>query len=103
MKKLFYGGDIITMEGGKKEVEAVLIEDGLIKNIGKISNLKSLSGDNSEDIEELDLNGNTLMPAFIDPHSHISLLSKTLAMADLNKFRSLSDVIAVLSKYKKEN
>lgn len=34
MQRLYYNGDIITMEGTNSYVEAVLIENGLIKITG---------------------------------------------------------------------
>lgn len=43
MQKLFYNGDIITMENVSDSYEAVLIDDGLIKAVG---NLKILNEKN---------------------------------------------------------
>lgn len=40
MQKLFYNGDIVTMESISDSFEAVLVDDGLIKAVG---NLKTLN------------------------------------------------------------
>ena len=101
MEKLFYNGDILTMEGECENVNAVLIEDGLIKAIDKTSAFKSLL--NNDEIEKVDLDGKTLMPAFIDPHSHISLVAQTQIMADLAECRSFEDIKKELIKYLNNN
>ncbi|MFQ7119697.1 MAG: hypothetical protein ACLRPW_06660 [Intestinibacter sp.] len=64
-KKLFYNGDILTLED-ELYAEAVLVEDGKIKALGKKDELMS----QNEDAEMIDLQGKTLMPSFIDAHSH---------------------------------
>ena len=64
-KKLFYNGDILTLED-ELYAEAVLVEDGKIKAVGKKDELMS---QNSDD-KMIDLKGKTLMPSFIDAHSH---------------------------------
>ncbi|MGM0409371.1 MAG: amidohydrolase [Bacillota bacterium] len=101
MEKLFYNGDIITMEGECENANAVLIEDGLIKAVDRTLAFKSLLTNNK--IEKVDLEGKTLMPAFIDPHSHISLVAQTQIMADLAACRSFEDIKKELIKYINEN
>ena len=64
-KKLFYNGDILTLED-ELYAEAVLVEDGKIKAVGKKDELMS----QNSDAEMIDLKGKTLMPSFIDAHSH---------------------------------
>ena len=64
-KKLFYNGDIITLED-ELCAEAVLIQDGKIAKVGKKDELMNEAGD----AEKVDLQGKTLMPSFIDAHSH---------------------------------
>ena len=64
-KKLFYNGDILTLED-ELYAEAVLVEYGKIKAVGKKEELTN----QNEDAEMIDLEGKTLMPSFIDAHSH---------------------------------
>lgn len=71
-KKLFYNGDILTLED-ELYVEAVLVEDGKIKAVGKKDELMS----QNSDAEMIDLKGKTLMPSFIDAHSHFILDMQT--------------------------
>ena len=65
---LYYGGDIITMEGEKANyVEAVIERDGKIIYTGdKASAVNNFSGKTVE----VDLKGKTMMPGFIEPHAH---------------------------------
>lgn len=88
MRTLYYHGDILTMENSS--YEAIYIEDGIIKKCGSLTSLKQLIPDNTELI---DLKGNCLMPAFIDSHSHLVSLAKTLNLVDLNNSTSINDII----------
>ena len=65
---LYYGGDIITMEGDKPEyVEAVIQRDGKIIYAGDKANaVNNFAGKTIE----VDLKGKTMMPGFIEPHAH---------------------------------
>ncbi len=65
---LYYGGDIITMEGDQPTyVEAVMERDGKIIYVGKKSGaVNNFAGKTIE----VDLKGKTMMPGFIEPHAH---------------------------------
>ena len=64
-KKLFYNGDILTLEDDTY-VDAILVEDGKISKVGNKEELLN----KCTDAEIVDLKGKTLMPSFIDAHSH---------------------------------
>ncbi|PWJ42421.1 amidohydrolase [Sediminitomix flava] len=66
---MFYGGDIITMEGEEPVyAEAIVQADGKILFVGsKAEALEKYEGK----AEEIDLKGKTLLPAFLDGHGHI--------------------------------
>jgi predicted amidohydrolase YtcJ len=65
---MYYGGDIITMEGDSAQyAEAIVIKDGKILFVGSKDEAMKAAGDNHEMV---DLKGQTLIPAFIDGHSH---------------------------------
>ena len=65
---LYYGGDIITMEGDTPTyVEAVVERDGKIMYAGKKADaVNNFAGK----MLEVDLAGTTMMPGFIEPHAH---------------------------------
>ncbi len=68
---LFYGGDILTMEGGEPHyVEAVIASGGRIIYAGKKENaVNNFPGKTVE----INLEGKTLMPGFVEPHVHPSI------------------------------
>jgi len=67
MQTIYKNGTIITMSS-HPAAEAVLTEDGTIKVIGSLQKIQNISS--GADI--VDLQGCTMLPAFIDPHSHFS-------------------------------
>lgn len=64
---IYYGGDIITMEGDKETyAEAIVQKDGIIVFVGsKTEALTQFKG-----AKKHDLKGQTMMPGFIEPHAH---------------------------------
>ncbi|CDQ38549.1 N-substituted formamide deformylase precursor [Virgibacillus salexigens] len=85
------------MENEKDVVEAVLVEDGVIKKVGSFIDFESFMNDSR--IEKIDLKGKTLMPGFIDPHGHLAMMGPISQMADLSKCESFDDVIYTLKLY----
>lgn len=79
MKTLFYGGTILTMED-PLYAEAVLVEDGKILAVGSEQDLRPMAGD----CETVHLYGATLMPGFIDAHSHFSQMASAQLQVSLN-------------------
>ncbi len=80
VQTLYYGGDIITMEGNKPEyVEAVMVRDGKIIYAGKKANaVNNYAGKTAK----VDLKGKTMMPGFIEPHLH-PLIAAILLSGDI--------------------
>nr|WP_315028787.1 amidohydrolase [uncultured Chryseobacterium sp.] len=64
---IYFGGDILTMAGGTPNyAEAIWIKDGKIAYIGSLEEAKK----NGKGAELANLEGKTLLPSFIDAHSH---------------------------------
>ncbi len=64
---IYFGGDILTMAGDTPNyAEAVWIKDGKIAYVGSLEQAKK----QAPDAKLADLEGKTLMPSFIDAHSH---------------------------------
>ncbi len=79
--KLFYGGSILTMQGMSPHyVEALLISDGKITYAGSLKQAKQLKQNNTE---EINLNQHTLLPGFIDAHSHLNSVGLQQTVANL--------------------
>jgi len=106
MDQIFYNGKIITMCASDEvqerniEPEAVLVRDGKIKMTGRLSDIEKCTGIS---VHKRNLEGNCLMPAFIDAHSHFVMNGQMSVMANLSDCVSFHDVISVLKKYIEEN
>ncbi len=70
---IYHGGDIITMQGEAPQyVEALVVQDDKISFAGTLAEAKDQAG---KGYRNYDLNGGTLLPGFIDGHSHFSNFS----------------------------
>ena len=98
-KQLFYNGTILTMEP-ELYVEAVLVEDGVIVSTGSREELENMF---SEEDERVDLKGKTLMPAFIDPHSHFSAYANSLLQVPLEECMTFEEIIDKIRDFIKKN
>ena len=87
MQKLYYGGDIITMREEGDAPEALLAADGKIVYVGELAEARKRC---LPEAEEIDLKGRTLMPSFIDPHSHISMLAQYTDFANLKSAHTVT-------------
>ena len=102
---LYYNGDIIPMSTLQPStVEAVVEQQGKIVYVGNLAKAK----DQFSNIEHVDLQGRTLLPGFIDPHSHFGMVSNTMGQVDLNPppvgtISSIEQMLAALKAYKAEN
>ncbi len=74
---IYYGGDIITMEGSKPTyVEAVVERNGKIVYVGAKSGAVSHFAGKTV---EMNLDGKTLLPGLIEPHVHPSIAAILLS------------------------
>ena len=98
MKKIYYNGDFITLENNN--VEAILIEDDKIKKVGT---QKEILECKDRKTQVIDLQGKTMMPAFIDAHSHFFAVANNLLQVPLNDCKSVKDIQDKLCAYKNDN
>lgn len=100
MKTIYYDGDIITMTGAKDSCEALVTEDKKILYTGTLKQAQALYG---KEAQERDLKGHTLMPAFIDAHSHFAQTAQSIKMCDLSDTESFEDIVTELKNYLEKN
>ena len=95
--KIFLGGDIITVDDNNPEAQAVAVRNGKIQAIGSETEVLKYEGPNTEVI---DLKGNTLLPGFIDIHTHPILSAKTAETIDISGFnhKNQAEVMESLKK-----
>lgn len=99
MKKIFFNGDIITVEKEGEYAEALLVCDGIIKALGTKEELMAMESD----AELIDLEGKTLIPGFVDPHSHFASVGQSLKNADLSEAKNMDDIVAILKAFIEKN
>src|SRR5690625_4032203 len=68
--------DIRTMDEDAPRARAVLIRDGVIDAVGSDAQIHTLA--QNDDIEILDAGGHTVLPGFIDAHTHMELACYSL-------------------------
>lgn len=78
--------------------EAILIEDGIIKEIG--SNKQILK--NHYD-EVVDLKGKTVLPGFNDSHLHLVSIGDVMNLCDLTEAESIADIISLGKEFLENN
>lgn len=98
MKKILYNGDFITLENGK--IEAILIEDKIIKKVGNKEDIFKYIDNNTEVIN---LNGKTVMPSFIDAHSHFSGVATNFLKVNLQDCTNFKQIQEKLIDFKLKN
>lgn len=86
MKTMYTNGNIYTMEKQQPKVEAVLTENDKILAAGKRKDLQT----QAERI--VDLEGKTLLPAFVDSHSHLAGVANGLLQVDLSEVVCFAEV-----------
>ncbi|MFR6486814.1 MAG: hypothetical protein ACLUQK_04630 [Clostridium sp.] len=99
MQKLYTNGTILTMKDDDLYSEALLIKDGLIQAVGSKSSLEALC---EADCERVDLNGQCLMPSFIDAHSHLLQFANTLKFVPLKSCTCVADIQKEIKRYIEE-
>jgi predicted amidohydrolase YtcJ len=98
--RIIRGGEIVTVNPGQPAAEAVAIAGGRIVAVGSEADVMKHKG---EATEVSDLAGRTLVPGFIDGHSHFFSLVDVQSQAvcaspPAGPCKSVADVIAALEK-----
>ncbi|MEM8496648.1 MAG: amidohydrolase family protein [Pseudomonadota bacterium] len=99
------GGPIVTMETSMANAEAVVVKDGQILAVGALSELEKYRATAKQQIS---LEGNTLLPGFIDGHSHFAQAIASakwgnVSGAPVGNMTSIADIIAELKSLKQKN
>ena len=65
---IYTGGDIVTINDAQPAAEAVAVKDGKILAVGARADIERAHKGPATKV--VDLAGKTLLPGFLDPHSH---------------------------------
>lgn len=88
------------MNDAQKTAEAVYVEEGKIIKVGNLSDMEQYK---SDETDLIDLEGNTMLPGFIDPHGHITAIAQTFMIINLSEAESIDEVKDTLRKYMEDN
>ncbi|WP_240374135.1 amidohydrolase [Bacillus piscicola] len=101
--KVFTGGTILTMTADKT-AEAVTVENGVIRCVGTAEECREAAERLTHDYEEINLNGQCLVPGLIDAHCHMTMRGRSLLWADISstKVSCIDDIIKVLTDHAKD-
>ncbi len=91
---MFYGGSIITMNPKQPYVNTVGFAGEKIRAIGELKEVKKELGK----AEMIELEGNSLVPGFIDCHLHPIQFLLHLLNPDLSNVKRLEDIQSNLKK-----
>jgi predicted amidohydrolase YtcJ len=96
------GGIIHTMDSAGSTTEAIAVKSGRIMAAGTEKEILTFKGDSTRVIR---LAGKTVLPGFVDPHSHfisavISVISTNISSPPIDSVRKISDIIEKLKQLK---
>jgi predicted amidohydrolase YtcJ len=93
--RLFVNADVLTMEAGRPRAQALAVDGERIVAIGSLDELLTFPEETSEVV---DLRGATVMPGFVDPHTHFSVAALEGFFADCRDARDIPMIQARLAR-----
>ncbi len=103
---IYTGGDIVTVDDAHPSAEAVAVKNGRILDVGTRTEIeKNHKGATTQII---DLAGKTLVPGFLDPHSHyinsLSVANQVNIMAPpAGPGKDIPSIVATLKKFRDDH
>lgn len=86
-------GNVVTVDDQQPHAEAVAIHADTIMAVGTVAEIEALIGPNTKTIE---LDGQTVIPGFIESHAHFTGLGKSLMRLRLALARSHDEIVAII-------
>ena len=93
MLKGYYNGNFISMT--ERKVEALVCQKDQIVYVGDLQEAKQ----KWKDVQWIDLNGKTLLPGFIDAHSHFFQMAQMIQMCDLSEASCFEEIQTKIKNY----
>ena len=89
MRTIYTHGHIVTMDKSQPYAESLCVEDGKIIAVGSYEDVKDFYTD---DTHVIDLKNKTMLPGFIDAHSHFAGAANAMNQCDLSECHSFDDI-----------
>ncbi|MCE5196289.1 MAG: amidohydrolase [Negativicutes bacterium] len=94
MMKLYYNGNIITLNEKREIVQAMLVDGNIISMTGSNQELlENLDGS----MEIIDLQGQTVIPGIIDSHNHVVEAGISMAGVLLFDCKTIADLLGLVA------
>ena len=93
--RVFLNGEVHALTDPDETHEAVAVRDGRIVRLGRTYDVEFLAG---VDTDVVDLEGRVLLPGFIDAHTHLTTVGRTLVHADLSEADSPAEAVDRLAE-----
>lgn len=100
MNLILYHGNLHTMDSENPSATAMRVADGFITHIGSDEEILKYW---KEGDQQIDLKGKTVLPGFVDGHSHFSGLANSLMQCDLSSAKSFADIVSLMKTFLAEN
>ena len=99
---VFHNGTVLPVDEGFSEHQALAIHDNKIIAVGSNEYILALAGKGAR---QIDLQGRTVLPGFIEPHIHFTLLAFTSNWHDIGplKYSTTDEALAALRKVAAED
>jgi predicted amidohydrolase YtcJ len=102
--KIFINGKVITVDAANTVAQALAVKDGKILAVGTTKEISALKGSGTLVV---DLQGKTLLPGFIDGHSHFMGLGRGKAVdlqaPPVGNVHNIAEIITALQQFKEKN
>ena len=102
---VYLNGKIITVDDDNPRASALAVQDGSIVYVGDVGGVQPYI---NETTEKIDLQGNTLVPGFVDAHGHVVTAGLQAASANLlpapdGPVNSFAQLVATLQQWRDSN
>jgi predicted amidohydrolase YtcJ len=90
---VFTHGTVLTVDKDFSEAEAIAIRGNKILAVGSDADVRAIAGN---DAKIVDLKGKTMLPGFIDPHTHVvagSVVDSTMEYVGMARFGTVDEVL----------
>ena len=90
---VFFNGRVLTLEPKRRVARAVAVETGRIVAVGTDAEVRRSA---PRGCERIDLRGKTVVPGFIDCHTHFIMMGVDQMNVDLSGTRSIQEALALM-------
>jgi len=92
---LLVNADVVTVDAALPNAEAVAIKDDLILGVGTSDEMSKHRGEHTEVI---DLQGQMVIPGFIEGHGHYTSFGGSLMILDFRYAKSFAEIVSMVAK-----